>query len=217
MVYIMFNNRRLKNIASIVFTCILFSGFVHTTGAASKKTFKCWTNKEGIRECGNSMPPEYAQQGHIEVNEDGRVVEKVEAAKTKEQLIEDARLQAAEEEKKKQAELQARHDHALLNTYNNTDDMLMARDGKLYAVDSSIKMANDKITSLTKAMASLKKQAANNERAGKALPKVLKQDMVLTQGKIDRQKKLISDKKLEKDDIKQQFDNDIKRFQEIKH
>ncbi|MDH5436981.1 MAG: hypothetical protein OEX83_09495 [Gammaproteobacteria bacterium] len=213
----MLKSRRLKKFTSVVFTCMLFSVFVQTLDAASsKKTFKCWTNKEGIRECGNSMPPEYAQQGHVEVNEDGRVVDKVDAAKTKEQLIEDARLQAIEEENKKQATLQARQDHALLSTYSNTDDMRMARDGKLRAVDASIKMANDKITSLTKAMESLKKQAADHERTGKALPKVLQEDMELTQGKIDRQKKLIADKQQETLDITQQFENDIQRFNKLK-
>ena len=25
---------------------------------------KCWTNNDGVRECGNAVPPEYAQQGH---------------------------------------------------------------------------------------------------------------------------------------------------------
>ena len=30
--------------------------------------FKCWTNSDGVKECGQNVPPEYAQQGHEEVN-----------------------------------------------------------------------------------------------------------------------------------------------------
>jgi hypothetical protein len=212
----MFKSGRLKKIISVLFTGILVIGFMQTTHAASKKTFKCWTNKEGIRECGNVMPPEYAQKGHVEINEDGRVIDKVGAARTKEQLIEDARLKVLEEEKEKQAEAQALHDRALLSTYGNTDDMQMARDDRVRAIDASVKMANDKITSLDKAMSSLKKQAANYERSGKSLPKVLREDMDLTQGKIDRQKRLITDKEQEKEHIKQQFDNDIARYKKLK-
>ena len=210
----MLKSRRLKKIVSVIFTCVLFSGFMQTASAA--KTFKCWTNKEGIRECGNVVPPEYAQKGHVEVNKEGRVVDKVDRARTEEELKEAARLKIIEQEKKRQAEVQARYDHALLSTYGNIDDMKMARDGRLHAVDASIKMANDKITSLNKVMKGLKKQAANHERSGKALPKILQEDMNLTQDKIERQKILITEKEQETRDITQQFENDIARFQKLK-
>ncbi|MDH5190096.1 MAG: hypothetical protein OEW89_02475 [Gammaproteobacteria bacterium] len=214
----MFKSRRLKKIFSLLVTAIFMFGVAQISQANSsgKKTFKCWTNKEGIRECGNVVPPEYAQKGHEEVNVEGRVVDKVERAKTVEELKEAARLKAIEQSNKKKAELQARYDHALLSTYSNTDDMIMARDGKIRAVDSSIKLANDKIASLVKAMEGLKTQAAHYERTGKPLPKVLQEDMDLTQGKIDRQKDLIDEKQKEKEDIKLQFESDIERFNELK-
>jgi len=217
MVYNMFNYRRLKNISSIVLTAALVLGFSQTTFAASpKNTFKCWTNKEGVRECGNAVPPEYAQQGHVEMNEKGMVVDKVERAKTRTELEEEARLKIIEDEKKKQVEEQARLDRALLSTYSNTDDMIMARDGKIRAIDATIKLANDKIVALTDALNVLKKQAADTERAGKPLPKQLQEDMELTQGKIDRQQQLITDKKQEQQDINAQTERDIQRFQELK-
>ena len=50
------------------------------TDAAARK-IKCWTNKEGFRECGYTVPPEYAQKGHQEIGKFG-TVEEVERAKT---------------------------------------------------------------------------------------------------------------------------------------
>ena len=50
--------------------------------------FKCWTNNEGVRECGNVVPPEYAQQKTRTINERGITTEVKERAKTKEELAE---------------------------------------------------------------------------------------------------------------------------------
>ena len=46
---------------------------------------KCWVNKDGLRECGNVVPPEYAQGGHSQVTPSGTVRE-VEGAKTPEEM-----------------------------------------------------------------------------------------------------------------------------------
>ena len=47
------------------------------SGPASAR-FKCWTNHEGVRECGEKVPPEFAQQGHQEMSKQGVVVGKKE-------------------------------------------------------------------------------------------------------------------------------------------
>ena len=47
--------------------------------------FKCWTNSDGVRECGENVPPEYAQQGHEEINKLGITVDKQERAMTEEE------------------------------------------------------------------------------------------------------------------------------------
>jgi hypothetical protein len=32
---------------------------------------KCWATRDGIRECGNTVPAEYAQQSHKELDKQG--------------------------------------------------------------------------------------------------------------------------------------------------
>jgi hypothetical protein len=46
-------NRTYLLVTLISLTC----GFSLTADAA----IKCWTNKEGVKECGDTVPPEYAQ------------------------------------------------------------------------------------------------------------------------------------------------------------
>ncbi len=55
---------------------------------------KCWTNKEGIRECGRTVPPEYAQKGYTERSDSGVKVKEITRAKTAEE-IEQQRLEEA--------------------------------------------------------------------------------------------------------------------------
>ena len=47
--------------------CILIA----TPALSDAARIKCWTNNEGVRECGNAVPPEYAQKGHKEVSKSG--------------------------------------------------------------------------------------------------------------------------------------------------
>ena len=68
----------------------------------SAVTFKCWTNDEGIRECGNSIPPKYVKQ-RIEFHraKSGTLSNVKEASKTEEKVL------AEEKAKKQQAIEQA--------------------------------------------------------------------------------------------------------------
>ena len=45
--------------------------FVLVLPSQAHGRIKCWTNSEGVRECGNTIPPEYAQKSHEEVSEQG--------------------------------------------------------------------------------------------------------------------------------------------------
>ena len=54
----------------------------------SAKSFKCWTNDQGIRECGNSLPPKYVKQRIDFFNvKSGKVNKSTPAAKSQAQII----------------------------------------------------------------------------------------------------------------------------------
>jgi hypothetical protein len=62
---------------------------------------KCWKNHEGVRECGNVVPPEFAQEGHEEKSKSGRTIGAQGRARSAEELAaeksEQATKTAAEE------------------------------------------------------------------------------------------------------------------------
>ena len=102
----------------------------------TEAAIKCWKNKDGVRECGNSVPPEYAQQGHETKDERGLTIGKTERAKSIEEL-ETERAAATEEQKVAiEAKKRANLDRVLLDTFASEDDLVLTRDGQIANLDS---------------------------------------------------------------------------------
>ena len=109
---------------------------------------KCWTNSEGIKECGDKIPPEYTQQGYQELSKGGIVIEEKERIKTKEELEKakkEAAIIAREEEKERNKKI---HDKMLLETFVTIKEIETARDQKIEAVESTIKVTQKRIIKL---------------------------------------------------------------------
>jgi len=177
---------------------------------------KCWTNKEGVRECGNVVPPEYAQQGHEELNKRGIVVDEQERAKTEEELEAQRRRaakRAAEERARRQQEAA---DRVLLHTFSSVDDMKLARDGKIAAIESQIKLTENQIDKLENNLAEIIENAANQERRGKAPSESTQQDIEKVRSQIARKHEFIEEKRAEQQAVREEFAADIARFKELK-
>lgn len=198
---------------TLIFPVLLGLGLMSGTAQAK---IKCWTNSDGIRECGNAVPPEYAQQGHDEINKAGIRVKHHERAKTEAELAEEARLKAVEEEKKRLAEEQAAHDRVLLNTFASEDEIVMARDGKITSIKTEIRLTNRSMNAAEDRLQKLRKQAANFERAGKPVTEKLIKDIQQTQDQIKEYEAFIANKQVEKDRIQQQFESDVTRYRELR-
>ena len=109
---------------------------------------KCWTNSEGIKECGDKIPPEYTQQGYQELSKGGIVLEEKERIKTKEELEKakkEAAIIAREEEKERNKKI---HDKMLLETFVTIKEIETTRDQKIEAVESTIKITQKRIIKL---------------------------------------------------------------------
>ncbi|MFQ5659463.1 MAG: hypothetical protein ACE5GZ_03495 [Gammaproteobacteria bacterium] len=199
----------LRIIALVMIVSAGFSVPVHAR-------IKCWTNSEGVRECGTSVPPEYAQKQHQELSKQGTLLKKQERAKTEEELKEEERLAAIEAEKKKQAEEQARKDKILLDTFSTVDDIEMARNGKLAAIDSRIKLTRKHIGKIQEDLDKRIKAAAAAERSGKAPNKALLQDIESLRRQIKNNQGFIEERRKEQKAIKQAYNADIERFKRLK-
>lgn len=198
---------------SIKLLVLMFITAYSLTGHAAK--IKCWTNKEGVRECGTTVPPEYAQQGHEEINAQGRTVSETARAKTKEEIAEEKRLADLEEEKKKAAEEQARKDRILLDTYTEVADIEKMRDENIKVIESRITLT---IQQIDKTQADLDKRinaAAAAERSGKKPNDQLLKDIEELRKRIENSKNFIQEREDEIAGIRASYNADIARFKEL--
>ena len=177
---------------------------------------KCWTNSEGVKECGNVVPPEYSQEGHSEVSEQGITTGTTDRAKTTEELAAEKQALVEQEARKKVAAKQAAYERVLLDTFTTEDDLLLARDGKLAAIDTRILHTQQIATGLEEKLGSLEEEAANQERAGGTLDEELLADIAALQSQIEQNSMFILERQNEKESLSLQFVEDLARYRELK-
>lgn len=188
--------------------------------AGAQAAIKCWTNKEGVRECGNTIPPEYAQQETRTLSNRGITIEVKERAKTPEELEQERVQREAEEarlaEQARKRKERAEYDVMLLSTFTSEEEMFSSRDRKLSSIDATIEMTRGVIESLHKKDADYKKKAAQYERSGKPLPDGLKEDMANLEKQVSDKEVFIQERLREKEELRERYEEDVKRFRELK-
>jgi len=179
----------------------------------SAKSFKCWTNDEGFRECGNSLPPKYVNQRIDFFNEkSGKVNKFTPAAKSQAQIIaEKEQLKIQKTIEREQAKQKA-YDDVLLKTYLSVDDLLLSLRWKVTTLNSSIKVTKGSIQAEQGKFLDTTQKAARVERSGREISKDLSDKLKKSRSRIKNHKLHI--KRLEKDitDIHEKFSHDIDRF-----
>ena len=197
--------------------CLLAAGLlVFALPAGAATSIKCWTNKQGVRECGTSVPPEYSQEGHEVLNSQGMVIKKEGRAKTPEELQEEARKAAEKKKQALKAQEAERRDKILLATFASVSDIERLRDEQIKAVDSIINVTKARDQKIQQDLDQRIKAAASVERAGKKPSAELLAEIKSLRDQIARNQNYIETQQQEKQKIQQQYDDKIARFKELK-
>ena len=109
---------------------------------------KCWTNSDGVKECGDKVPPEYTQKGYQELSKGGIVTDETDKVKTKEELKKEKLEADAIARQKEKKENKKSLDKMLLETFNSIDEIELTKEEKLKALASTIKITRKRITKL---------------------------------------------------------------------
>ena len=198
----------------------LISALLVTCPLGAAGGIKCWTNREGVRECGNAVPPEYAQKSHRELNQQGVLIGETARAKTPEELEREQsekRKQAAEKaELVRIAREQAERDRVLLYTFTTEGDMVLARDGRLQAIEVRVRHAEGRILKLNQSLENHRGHAALLERRGNVVPEELQKEILAVEREINDNRKLIELWRREQGDVRVNFEADLERFRKLK-
>lgn len=179
--------------------------------------FKCWTNSDGVKECGTYVPAEYSQKRIETRGKGGRVVEVKERAKTEAELAEIERLTELKKIEDAKIAEQKKQDEILLKTFSSERDINMLRDSKINVIEGILTVTNSNNKALTKKLEKLQKRAANSERRGKKPPQRVLDDIKAIESRLTKNKNSIKDKREEQKLIREKFAKDLKHFQELKN
>jgi hypothetical protein len=108
-------------------------------------------------------------------------------------------------------------DRMLLQTFRSEDDLLMARDGKIEAIDVMIEVTKNNVRRQREWLSGLRVQAANLERAGKPVPKRLDDGIANIEAAIRDAYATIVERESQKQQIDQRFASDLERFRQLKN
>lgn len=183
--------------------------------AAAGKMYK-WVDEHGKTHYGNAVPPQYAQQGSAELDKKGAVVKKTDAALTPEQrkAKEEELAQKKEEEKKKLE--QKRRDKALLNTYTTEKEIDLVRDRNLQQGELQLQSMELRAKQVQPRLDQARKRAADLTARKKPLPADLQQELEETEKEMQHLQEMIKQKRMGMDVIRARFEDDKKRFRELR-
>jgi DNA repair exonuclease SbcCD ATPase subunit len=187
---------------------------------STQAAIKCWTNHQGVRECGNAVPPEYAQQETRTINQRGMTLEVQERAlSAQEQAAEEERRrqeEAAASEEQRRREEQVRNDRVLLATFASEQDIIRARDRQLSALEGMVEYTQLSIGKLETRLGDFQKRAEKLQGAGKAVPKNLQDDIESLQKQLESKQGYVVSKQEEITTLRVKYDQDLQRFRELK-
>jgi len=177
---------------------------------------KCWTNDEGNRECGDKVPPEYAQKKRQIINEQGIVIEEQERALTKEEWAQEQERLQQEAEQQRLQEEQARQDSILLDTYFREEDIVTDKEGEERIVKARIELAHQQIEKLQEQIKFNENRKQDFMDKEMEAPPALDKNLESLQDRIEDRRSYIQKQEQELEKLGKLYDGYLKRYRELK-
>jgi hypothetical protein len=198
-------------IITLIAIIALFLPFPSLAG----KLYK-WVDDKGQTHYTQTLPPSDAHRARSRLDEHGIVVEQVDAAKTEEQLRQEAEQERLRKEQQRLVEKQQAEDRVLLRSFRSEDDILMTRDGQLQSVDTSIRVTQANIKRLKLNLEEMQQDAAKRELRGRTVSEKVLKDIENKRQALEDAYSSIIEREHDKNRIRQSFARDLKRFRELK-
>lgn len=174
-----------------------------------------WVDDNGRIHYSDRVAPQDMKKKRYQLNSQGVTQSVTKAAKTPEQL-------AVEEQAKKDRTTEAKiaaknkqYDDMLLATFTTDKDLIRSRDGKINALESSIKLTESSLARLNKNLTLLNKKENTKKNKESDIAKKLMTQITDTQAQIQQQEEYIGRKRQEQIQLSNKFDKDIARFREL--
>ena len=194
----------------------LLAGAADAQTDKQKKLYR-WVDKNGQVHYGDSVPAEYAEQDRDVLNRQGVKVGREEGTITPEEAAAKAAAdKAARDEQKRKL-----RDRVLLQTYQSVQELEILRDNRLELVDAQLTIQEQSLSNLRAQRAQIERMAAryapiNKEPGALPLPDEVATDLERSANDITTQEGNLVKRREERENIRQNFEADIKRYQELR-
>ena len=176
-----------------------------------------WVDEDGNVHYSDNVPAEHVRSERTELSDHGVRIKTVPAAKDLEEIEKEQALERLRKQREELLEEQRSADLVLLRTFRSEDDISMARDGKVAAIDVMIDVTKNNIRLQQEKHARLITEAADLERVKKPVPEHLSDSIAQTERGIRDAYATIVVREEQKRSIRESFDRDLARFRQLKH
>jgi hypothetical protein len=200
----------MRALSIIVPACLLLAA----GPLAAEKVYK-WVDEDGVVHYGDALPPKAAGRGHKVLNDQGIAVEDVAAAKSAEQIAEEARLAEAAREA-------AKRDQVLLDTYLSVNEIEHLRDRRVELLEAQNRVTEKYMADLAQRLGQLQSEAARiqaGEQGAGAPPEIpdqLAAEIAHAERGLASYRREINARRQDQEEIRARFEADIARFRELK-
>ncbi len=197
------------------FVLCLAIGTWLAVGVAQTTLYR-WVDESGAVHYTDQVPPGQVKQGHTKLSPEGIPTETVPPTPT-EQEIELAREQERQKaEEARRIAQQKADDQRLVKLYRSVDDLVLAREGKVAAIEALSQVQRDGIRVQQERLLTLHQQLKNLERTAKPVPDELKREIDRAGTLIRNSYAAIIDQEFQKTAIRREFDTIMARFSRLK-
>jgi uncharacterized protein DUF4124 len=176
-----------------------------------------WVDKNGQVHYGDSIPAEYSEQDRDVLNKQGVKVGREEGIITPEE----AAVKAAEDRAARDEQKRKLRDRVLLQTYQSVQELEVLRDNRLDLVDAQLTIQEQSLSNLRAQRVQIERIAAryapvNRDPSAEPMPDEIARDLERSATDIDTQQENLEKRRQERENIRQNFEADIKRYQELR-
>jgi chromosome segregation ATPase len=166
---------------------------------------------------GDNADAECARSKVLELDQRGIQRREIAAPLTEAELKARASQREEEEKQKKLADDQLRRDEILLATYAVEADITLTRDRKIGEIEAQIRATEETLKSLRNSLARVQAQAADEQRASKAVSPQTAKTLANNQTQIARHEAAIDNMHKEQEQMRVQYQADLERFRDLKN
>ena len=199
---------RIPHLTSVVFILSVFY-----SGWLSAEYYR-WVDKHGNLQHGDQVPAEDTDAGRVKMR-DGRIVEKVEPAKTPEEIKryqEEQRISKIRQQAKAQ---QAAYDRVLLATFNSVKEIEQVRDERVSLIEQAISVSRGRLRKQEVELVKLNNSRNRFIDRDLKPPEWIRQNENKVLEQIAAIEEYILNRDLEKTALRKKFNKDIERYKEL--